>query len=169
MQTAIQLLLCTQSTTVGGRNDEFGDTDSPIHPTSLRKRHPRRTLRMFLHSVATLMHAVNVRQLKNNPSEALREAKLGPIVVMNRDRPDAVLIGIEQLGIVDLPHVRSALAVSLFKGGDISVAAAARVADMPLAQMLDLLSAMRVPLHGGTPSESLAEMEQGTRWLAPNK
>ena len=59
------------------------------------------------------MHAVNVRQLKSNPSVALREAKNDLVVVMNRDRPDAVLVGMEQLGIADLPHVRTAFAVSM--------------------------------------------------------
>lgn len=93
------------------------------------------------------MYAVKVRELKSNPSEALREAKQGPVVVMNRDRPDAVLIGIGQVGITDLPRVRQAMAVALFRGGHIS-AMAARVAGLPLAEMLALLSAMQIPLYG---------------------
>lgn len=112
------------------------------------------------------MHAVNVRELKSNPSEALREAKQGPVVVMNRDRPDAVLIGIEQVGITDLPHVRQALAVALFRGGDISATAAARVAGLPLADMLALLSAMQIPLYGGSPDEATTEIDVGAAWLA---
>lgn len=113
------------------------------------------------------MHAVNIRQLKSNPSVALREAKNDLVVVMNRDTPDALLVGIEQLGIADLPHVRSALAVSLFRGGDISVATAARVAQVPLADMLSLLSGMGIPLYGGAPADAVQEMENGAEWLAP--
>lgn len=115
------------------------------------------------------MHAVNIRQLKSNPSVALREAKNDLVVVMNRDTPDAVLVSMEQLGIADLPHVRSALAVSLFKGGDISASTAARVAQMPLADMLSLLSGMGIPLYGGSPAEALREMETGAAWLASRK
>ena len=52
------------------------------------------------------MQVVNVRQLKSNPSEALRAARRAPVVVLNRDRPDAVLIGIDQLaGIPDFELV----------------------------------------------------------------
>ena len=43
------------------------------------------------------MQVVNVRQLKSNPSTALRSAKDDMVVVMNRDKPDALLIGFEQL------------------------------------------------------------------------
>lgn len=112
------------------------------------------------------MHAVNVRQLKSNPSVALREAKNGPVVVFNRDTPDAVLVGIEQLGIATLPQVRSALAVSLFRSGDISAATAAKVAQVPLADMLSLLSDLGIPLYGGTPADAAQEIETGARWLA---
>ncbi len=36
------------------------------------------------------MKTVNVRQLKNNPSDALRMARKHPGGVMNRDQPDAI-------------------------------------------------------------------------------
>lgn len=115
------------------------------------------------------MHAVNVRQLKSNPSVALREAKNDLVVVMNRDRPDAVLVGMEQLGIADMPHVRRALAVSLFRSGDISAATAAKVARVPLSDMLGLLSDMGIPLYGGAPADAVQEMESGAEWLASRR
>ena len=115
------------------------------------------------------MYAVNVRQLKSNPSVALREAKTDLVVVMNRDTPDAVMVGIEQLGIADLPHVRRALAVSLFRSGDISAATAAKVAQEPLADMLALLSRMGIPLYGGSPADAVEEMDRGAAWLAPKR
>ncbi|MSP98199.1 MAG: prevent-host-death protein, partial [Betaproteobacteria bacterium] len=34
------------------------------------------------------MKTVNIRQLKNNPSDALRMAREAPVVVMNRDHPE---------------------------------------------------------------------------------
>ena len=112
------------------------------------------------------MHAVNVRQLKSNPAVALREAKNDLVVVMNRDRPDAVLVGMEQLGIADLPHVRTALAVSLFRSGDITVSVAAKVAGKSLPDMLALLTSMNIPLYGGSPADAVDEMTAGEAWLS---
>ncbi len=39
------------------------------------------------------MKTVNIRELKNNPSAALRAAREDMVVVMNRDVPQAVLEG----------------------------------------------------------------------------
>jgi antitoxin (DNA-binding transcriptional repressor) of toxin-antitoxin stability system len=59
------------------------------------------------------MQTINVRQLKTNPSTALRDARTEMVVVMNRDKPDAVMIGFEQLdGLADFAHVRQAMAVA---------------------------------------------------------
>ena len=49
------------------------------------------------------------------------------VVVMNRDRPQALLVDLERLGVPDLPAVRVALAVSLFRSGAVSAGFAARV------------------------------------------
>jgi len=47
------------------------------------------------------MEIVNVSGLKNNPSEALRMARHDLVVVMNRDRPDALMVGIEAAVVLD--------------------------------------------------------------------
>jgi antitoxin (DNA-binding transcriptional repressor) of toxin-antitoxin stability system len=39
------------------------------------------------------MESVNVSGLKNNPSDALRRARKEVVVVMNRDKPDALMVG----------------------------------------------------------------------------
>jgi len=54
------------------------------------------------------MEAVNVSGLKNNPSEALRMAQRDVVVVMNRDRPDALMVGIDANGLLDAAGVRPA-------------------------------------------------------------
>ena len=38
------------------------------------------------------MDVVNVRQLKNNPSEALRNAAKAPVLVMKGDQPTALIV-----------------------------------------------------------------------------
>jgi len=110
------------------------------------------------------MQTVNIRQLKNNPSTALAAARLEDmVVVMNRDRPQALLIDLERLGLPDLPAVRVALAVALFRSGSVSAGFAARVASKPLAEMLTLLSSMRIALTGD--DKATDEMRVARDWL----
>lgn len=115
------------------------------------------------------MQTVNIRQLKANPSGALAAARCDDlVVVMNRDTPQAVLVDLEKLGLPDLPAVRVALAVSLFRNGSISAGFAARVAGKPLPEMLTLLSSLGIPLagEGNTVGEETREDIRRTRdWL----
>ena len=115
------------------------------------------------------MQSVNIRQLKNNPSSALSAARDGEmVVVMNRDHPQALLIDLDRLGVPDLPAVRVALAVALFRGGSVSAGFAARVADKPLAQMLSLLSSQGLSLTGDgrqSAAEAREEMQRAREWL----
>ena len=53
------------------------------------------------------MHTVNVSGLKNNPSEALRSARDDVVVVMNRDQPDAMLIGLQSGKLLSEPGARA--------------------------------------------------------------
>jgi predicted HTH domain antitoxin len=92
------------------------------------------------------MRAVNIRELKNNPSAALREAREDMVVVMNRDAPQAVLVDLHHLGIPDVAGVRMALAVALFKQESVSLGYAARIAGKPLPEMISMLCRMGVPL-----------------------
>ncbi len=112
------------------------------------------------------MQVVNVRQLKSNPSEALRGARQDMVVVMNRDKPDAVMIGFDQLdGLADFAHVRQAMAVSLFKDRTISLATAARLANEPMARMLERLARAGVPVADQDEASLASEVEQAGKWL----
>jgi predicted HTH domain antitoxin len=92
------------------------------------------------------MHAVNIRELKNNPSAALRYARDDDVVVvMNRDEPQALLVDIGRLGLPDIAGVKTALAVALFKQGNVSLGYAARVAGKSIAEMMALLASMGIP------------------------
>ena len=115
------------------------------------------------------MQAVNIRQLKTNPSTALAAAREDDmVVVMNRDRPQALLVDLERLGVPDLPAVRVALAVALFRGGSASAGFAARVAGKPLAEMLTLLSSQGIAITGEGPAaadEVREDMGRARKWL----
>ena len=62
------------------------------------------------------------------------------MVVMNRNTPDALLIGVEQLaGVPDFIHVWQAMAVRLFKDRLISVGGAAKMEGKSMGEMLTRL------------------------------
>ena len=93
------------------------------------------------------MESVSVRELKNNPSGALKHARAGELVVVtNRSTPEAILVGLEQLGMPDIGRLRLAIAASLFRDGVVSSGAAARMAGRSRAEMLDLLARLGIPL-----------------------
>lgn len=115
------------------------------------------------------MQTVNIRQLKTNPSTALAAARADDmVVVMNRDNPQALLIDLERLSLPDLPAVRVALAVSLFRSAAISAGFAARMAGKSLGDMLTLLSSQGIPLTGNdraAEDEVRSEMRDARDWL----
>ena len=113
------------------------------------------------------MQTVNIRQLKTNPSTALRNAKEDDvIVVMNRDHPQALLVDLERLDLPDLGSVRVALAVSLFRSGAITAGFAARMSYKPLPEMLTLLSSLGIPLTGANAADARDDLNTGKQWLA---
>ena len=67
---------------------------------------------MFLHITGTSVKSVNVRELMNNLSEALRQAREG-LVVVNQDSADALLVHLDDDKLLGLPQVRLALATAL--------------------------------------------------------
>lgn len=77
------------------------------------------------------MKAVGIRELKDNPTSVLHAARQGPVVITNRDDPEALLLSLRDLG-PDEPDVRAALATSLFDQGALSLGRAARLAGVPL-------------------------------------
>jgi prevent-host-death family protein len=115
-----------------------------------------------------IMQSVSVRELKSNPSTALRDARDDMVVVTNRGEPDAVLIGFSQLGgVADLPHLRQAIAVNLFEQGALSVAAAATFAGEPLGAMLSRLAALGIPVVDYSAEELADEIKAAQAWLRP--
>jgi len=112
------------------------------------------------------METVNVSGLKNNPSEALRKARSGLVVVMNRDRPDAVLMHLDSSNDLGAPGVRQALATALFKDGNLSLGRAAHLAGMPVAEFMQHLSRLGIPVIEATAEETLGDMETLDSWLA---
>ncbi|MFM9104252.1 MAG: UPF0175 family protein [Cyanobium sp.] len=111
------------------------------------------------------MRAVSVSGLKHNPAEALRQARSAPVVVLNRDHPDAVLIGLEEGGVLQAPGVRAALATALFRDGELSLVRAARVAEMDVASFISHLGRLGIPAIRLTAAETNADLDTLEQWL----
>lgn len=112
------------------------------------------------------MHNVNVSTLKNNPTEALRSAKTAPVVVMNRDTPDAMIVSLQSGKLLSEAGVRTALATALFRDGGFSLSRSAKMAEMPLANFIAHLSRLGICVVDYSAEETLKEMESLDVWLA---
>ena len=102
------------------------------------------------------MKAVNVRQLKSNPSKALRMARREPVVVMKRHEPEALLVHLDDDSMLAETGVKVALATALYRSKSLSLGRAARVAGVAPAEFMQHLSRMGIPVVPGT-RESLRE------------
>lgn len=111
------------------------------------------------------MKTVNVSGLKNNPSEALRMAREDMVLVMNRNQPDALMIGLNSAKIIGMPGVRKALATALFKDGNLSLARSAQLADMPLAGFIAHVSRLGIAVIDQTADEVAVDLDTLDQWL----
>jgi predicted HTH domain antitoxin len=112
------------------------------------------------------MNCVNVRQLKNNPTEALRNAAKGPVLVLKGDRPEAVILHLEPGQTPDDPDLRLALATALFSAGALSLGRAARVAGVGVAELVSHLSRLGISVVQGEPADAESDLETLEEWLA---
>ena len=112
------------------------------------------------------MHAVSVSGLKHNPAEALRQARSSPVVVLNRNNnPDAVLMGLEEGGLLQASGVRAALATALFRDGELSLVRAAHVAEMDVASFIAHLGRLGIAAIPLTAEETHADLDTLEQWL----
>lgn len=112
------------------------------------------------------MKTVNVSGLKNNPSEALRQSHEDMVLVMNRNQPDALMIGLNKTRSLDMPGVRAALATALFKDGELSLARSAHLANMHLADFISHISRLGIPVIKQNADEVTQDMDTLEQWLA---
>src|SRR5271156_5991906 len=105
------------------------------------------------------MHAVNVHQLKNNLSEALRKVKDAPVIVLKGDRPTAIMLNLDDDALLNRPDVKLALGTELFRCGHLSLGRAARLANMAIVDFMRHLSARGIPIIQATADEVKADVE----------
>ena len=66
------------------------------------------------------MYATNVRNLKKNPSVALREAETSPVLILKGNQPNALLLHLSDSLVETEKSLLPALASSLYKDGTIA-------------------------------------------------
>ena len=110
------------------------------------------------------MKAYSIRQLKKNPSEALREARQQPVVVMNRDRPEALIVHLGDDSLLEDVGVRRALAAALYRDGSLSLGRGARLADLAVAEFIQHLSRLGIPVIRGSRADVLDDAAAIETW-----
>ena len=96
------------------------------------------------------MKAVSVRELKNNPSAALRAAREQPVMVLDRHEPEAVLIHLSDDSLLGESGVRQAIATGLFRERSVSLGHAAKYAGLGIAEFIEYVSRLGIPVVAGT-------------------
>ena len=103
------------------------------------------------------MKVVGVRDLKDNPSGALRAAREQPVLITNRGDPEAMLLSMRDLG-EHTSDVRLALATALFDQGALSLGRAAGLAGVPLGHFVEHLGSRGIPVFRQSPQGLEADM-----------
>ena len=110
------------------------------------------------------MKTVNVHQLKDNPSAALREAREQPVLVFDRDRPEALLVHLGENSPLAEPGIRRALASALYRDGSLSLGQAAQLSGIAIAGFIRHVSRLGIPVVRGTAAEVREDTEAIAAW-----
>jgi len=112
------------------------------------------------------MKSVNIRELKNNPTDALRMARKAPVVVLNRDQPEALLFHLDDEGLLGEPGVRLALATALYRSESVSLGRGAKIASIPLVDFMLHVSHEGIPVIRGNAKSLREDLKNLEAWRA---
>ena len=109
-----------------------------------------------------VMKAVSVRQLKSDPSAALRDARDQPVVILNRQGPEALLVHLGDNSLLAEPGIRLALATALYKDESLSLGRAAEFSGQALADFIGHISRLGISVVRGanTVSKDAATLDK---------
>lgn len=110
------------------------------------------------------MKAVTVRDLKNDPSAALREARTDLVIVLDGDRPEAALIHLSDDSLLGEPGIRLAIATALYRNETLSLGRAAEIAELPLADFMQHVSRLGIPVIRGDAASLEEDLEALAQW-----
>lgn len=110
------------------------------------------------------MRSVTLAEFKKNPSGTLRKARKTPVVVTEKDHPEAIIFHLDDGTLLSESGVRPAIAATLFKEGHISLGRAAKIAEMALAEFIPYLGSKGIPAITGTAEDFDKDLEALRRW-----
>lgn len=110
------------------------------------------------------MKAVTVRELGNDPSAALREARTDPVIVLDRDGPEAVLIHLSDDSLLGEPAIRLAIATALYRSESLSLGRAAEISRLPVADFMQHVSRLGIPVIRGDAATLREDVEAFAHW-----
>ena len=109
------------------------------------------------------MKAYNIGDLKNNPSSAVKDAKKEPVIVLNREKPEVIILSLD---FVDKKlDINKSIAINLYKNKAISLGKAAKVAGLSYSDFITLLSNYGVPVIQYGIEEVKDDVKTGEKWL----
>ncbi|MFZ1386970.1 MAG: UPF0175 family protein [Thiolinea sp.] len=82
------------------------------------------------------MYATNVRELKKNPSLALRHAREAPVLILKGDEPDALLVHLDETLSNTETGLRPALAANFYKDGLMSLGKASKLSGLAMSDFI---------------------------------
>lgn len=92
------------------------------------------------------MFATNVRNLKKNPSLALKHAEKNPVLILKGNEPNAVLVHIDSTMAEATEGLRAALATSLYRDGLVSLGKASQISGLILSEFITHLSSLDIDI-----------------------
>lgn len=92
------------------------------------------------------MYATNVRELKKNPSLALREAKQAPVLILKGNEPDALLVHLDKSLSATEMGLRPAVAADLYKQGVVSLGKATKISALSLSEFINHLGSLGIEI-----------------------
>jgi predicted HTH domain antitoxin len=110
------------------------------------------------------MRSITLAEFKKNPSGTLRKARKTPVVITEKDHPEAIIFHLDDGTLLTDSGVRPAIAAALFKEGHISLGNAARIAEMPLAVFIPYLGSKGIPTIKGTAEDVDRDLEVLRKW-----
>lgn len=111
------------------------------------------------------MYATNVRELKKNPSLALRQAQDSPVLILKGNEPDAVLVHLDKTMDETVAHIRPALAASLYRDGLISLGKASKISGLSMSDFIQHLADLNIEVvrYDETVEQEAKDLSQ---WLS---
>ena len=105
------------------------------------------------------MHTFTIRDLRDRSGELSREAEAGNVsLITKHGQPLMVSVPFDKVVVESGVHV--ALAVNLFKAGNLSTGMAARVARMSRLEFTELVSSLGIPVVDYPVSDLAEELAQ---------